>query len=89
MLDSFARCLRLPNSLIRWPFLLFSSKALPLGRLDLLQTGNVLWCYGCGRSTEHELRYRSDPDFTGKLLVCQTCGETVKEPLGGSGCTDC
>ncbi len=47
------------------------------------QESNVLWCYTCDRPTAHEIRYRSDPKFTGKLLVCRECGETIKQLLGG------
>ena len=53
------------------------------------QTLGILWCYTCDKSTAHELRYRSDPEFIGKLLVCGDCGETVMEPLVGRGCEDC
>lgn len=54
-----------------------------------LEHDNFLSCYGCDRLAGHEVRYRSDAEFTGKLLVCQDCCETVKQPLGGPGCDDC
>jgi hypothetical protein len=38
--------------------------------------------------TIHETRYRSDNEFTGKILACEHCGETVFEPLK-PGCADC
>ncbi len=43
-----------------------------------------IWCYTCDGSTAHEVRYRSELDFVGKILVCRECGERIKEPLGGS-----
>ena len=44
---------------------------------------DAFWCSTCNRATTHEVRYMSEFTFTGKLLVCAECGETVKEPLDG------
>jgi transcription elongation factor Elf1 len=43
----------------------------------------IAWCYFCGKLTMHQVSYHSDPRFTGKILVCRVCGETVKLRLGG------
>jgi hypothetical protein len=51
----------------------------------LVEDTSFLWCYSCERSTAHEVRYRSDPEFIGSLLVCRDCGESVKEPLREPG----
>ena len=46
------------------------------------QTLGILWCYACNKSTAHEVGFRSDPEFIGKLLVCRDWGDTIREPLG-------
>lgn len=40
--------------------------------------------YSCDNKTVHEVRFMSELNFTGKLLVCTMCGETVREPMIGS-----
>jgi len=40
------------------------------------------FCQPCQKPTPHQIRYRSDPDFIGRVLVCQNCGQRVLEPLG-------
>ena len=47
------------------------------------------WCYACDSNTGHEVRYMSEHDFIGKILVCKDCGEKIKQPIGGPGCSDC
>ncbi len=46
--------------------------------------GERLFCYTCDRTTNHEVRYRSNLGIIEKLLVCRMCSETVKEPVGRS-----
>jgi len=43
-----------------------------------------VWRYSC----DAVLRYIAQPDFTGKLLICKRCGETVKKPVV-AGCEAC
>lgn len=46
-----------------------------------------LWCYSCDNKTIHQICYMSELNFTGKLLICTLCGETVKQPVvGQAGC---
>src|SRR5256886_11918738 len=40
-----------------------------------------VFCRTCQELTYRELRYRSDFQFVGRLLVCQNCGETIFEPV--------
>ncbi len=47
------------------------------------QESDTVWCYSCGKLTDHEVTYRSDSEFTGKLLKCKRCGEKAKRALGG------
>jgi len=47
------------------------------------------WCYSCDTNTSHEIRYMSEHEFIGKILVCKNCGEKIKQPIGGPGCSDC
>jgi len=48
------------------------------------------FCQTCRELTYREVRYRSDFQFVGRLLVCQNCGETILEPVGsGTACQDC
>src|SRR5438132_10785036 len=35
-----------------------------------------VFCQTCRELTYREVRYRSDYQFVGRLLVCQNCGET-------------
>jgi len=51
--------------------------------LTMAQASEPLWCYCCDRPTSHEARYMSELSFTGKLLVCNECGETIREPIRG------
>gem|GEM_PF-6259861 len=49
-----------------------------------------VFCRICKEPTYREVRYRSDFQFVGRLLVCQSCGETILEPVGtGTVCQDC
>jgi hypothetical protein len=49
-----------------------------------------VFCRICKELTYREVRYRSDFQFVGRLLVCQNCGETILEPVGsGTVCQDC
>jgi len=49
-----------------------------------------VFCQTCRELTYREIRYRSDFQFVGRLLVCQNCGETIFEPVGsGTACQDC
>ncbi len=48
-----------------------------------------LFCYSCDKPTGHETRYMSELSFTGKLLVCKDCGETIREPFGGRPVAEC
>src|SRR3989442_1558633 len=49
-----------------------------------------VFCQTCRELTYREVRYRSDFQFVGRLLVCQNCGETILEPVGtGTVCEDC
>jgi len=49
-----------------------------------------VFCRTCQEPTYREIRYRSDFQFVGRLLVCQNCGETILEPVGsGTVCQDC
>src|SRR5216684_684731 len=41
-----------------------------------------VFCRTCQETTYREVRYRSDFQFVGRLLVCQSCGETILEPVG-------
>src|SRR5439155_6038567 len=41
-----------------------------------------VFCQTCRELTYREVRYRSDFQFVGRLLVCQNCGETILEPVG-------
>src|SRR6266705_209481 len=58
----------------------FSHAMLPSDAMS--QELKLLWCYSCDRLTGHEIRYMSELCFVGKLLVCQLCGETIREPVG-------
>ena len=40
------------------------------------------FCQRCQEPTYHEIRYRSDNTFVGKVLVCQDCGEKILQLLG-------
>src|SRR5207249_4917058 len=47
------------------------------------------FCQPCQRPTNHQIRYRSDPDFVGRVLTCENYGQRVLEPLGpGTCCQD-
>ena len=49
-----------------------------------------IFCQRCQEPTYHEIRYRSDNTFIGRVLVCQDCGEKILQPLGsGTECQDC
>jgi len=49
-----------------------------------------IFCPRCREPTYREVRYRSDPQFIGRVLVCEHCGERILEPLGsGRECEDC
>ncbi len=40
--------------------------------------------------TYHEIRYRSDDRFIGRILICQDCGDEILQPIGtGTECKDC
>ncbi len=40
--------------------------------------------------TYHEIRYRSDDQFIGRILICQDCGDEILQPIGtGRECKDC
>ncbi len=41
-----------------------------------------IFCKTCLELTYREVRYRSDFQFVGRLLVCQNCGKTILEPVG-------
>jgi len=48
------------------------------------------FCQPCQKPTQHQIRYRSDPDFIGRVLMCENCGQRKLEPLGpGTCCQDC
>jgi len=48
------------------------------------------YCQPCQKPTNHQIQYRSDPDFVGRVLVCENCGPRIPEPLGsGTCCRDC
>src|SRR5438132_13114412 len=48
------------------------------------------FCQPCQKPTNHQIRYRSDPDFVGRVLTCENCGQRKLEPLGpGTCCQDC
>src|SRR5881396_4236927 len=40
------------------------------------------YCQPCQKPTNHQIRYRSDPDFVGRVLVCENCEQGILEPLG-------
>ncbi len=40
------------------------------------------FCQPCQKPTPHQIRYQSDPDFIGRVLVRENCGQTKLEPLG-------
>ena len=44
-----------------------------------------IFCPRCREPTYREVRYRSDPQFIGRVLVCEHCGERILEPLGPGG----
>jgi len=49
-----------------------------------------VFCQRCRELTYHEVRYRSDNAFVGRVLVCQDCGERILQPLGsGMECHGC
>ena len=49
-----------------------------------------VYCVQCTEPTYHEIRYRSDFQFIGRILVCCSCGWEILEPLGkGLVCQDC
>ncbi len=49
-----------------------------------------VFCQTCRELTYREVRYRSDFQFVGRLLVCQNCGKTILEPVGtGTAYQDC
>jgi len=49
-----------------------------------------VYCQPCQKPTPHQIRYRSDPDFIGRVLTCENCGQGKLEPLGpGTCCQDC
>src|SRR5712692_9258642 len=50
---------------------------------NMAQTLEPVWCHSCDRPTSHQTRYISELSFTGRLLVCSECGETIREPIGG------
>src|SRR5437660_4465717 len=44
------------------------------------------FCQPCQKPTPHQIRYRSDPDFVGRVLTCESCGQRKLEPLGPGTC---
>ncbi len=49
-----------------------------------------VFCQTCREPTYREVRYRSDYQFVGQLLVCRNRGETILEPVEtGTACQDC
>ena len=49
-----------------------------------------VFCRICQGPAYRDIRYRSDYQFIGRLLVCQNCGEAIFEPVGsGTACQDC
>ena len=57
----------------------------PMQSMDL-----KIFCPRCREPTYREVRYRSDPQFIGRVLVCEHCGERILEPLAsGRECEDC
>ena len=67
--------------------LLISNPAYPSSMLSMSE--ERAWCYSCDTNTSHEIRYMSEHEFIGKILVCRDCGEKIKQPIGGPGCSDC
>ncbi len=61
------------------------------GILFAMQTLDYrIFCQGCKQPTYHEVRYRSDNQFIGRVLVCENCGERIFEPIAiGRMCEDC
>src|SRR5881397_467306 len=85
------RLVRAETNLSRQCFgpLNFFIQSHPLTTLSMLSLKEEkVWCYSCDAVTGHELRYMAQPDFTGKLLICKRCGETVKKPVV-AGCEAC
>src|SRR5439155_14494738 len=47
------------------------------------------FCQPCQKPTQNQIRYRSDPDFIGRVLTCENCGQRKLEPLSlGTCCQD-
>ncbi len=76
---------------------LFAILSLPLSRfyshvahMPMQSLDYQVFCQTCREPTYREIRYRSDYQFVGRLLVCQNCGEAILEPVGsGTACQDC
>jgi len=70
------------------PSLTFVLRKLPPGTMQSLEY--QVFCQTCREITYREVRYRSDFQFVGRLLVCQNRGETILEPVGSATvCQDC
>jgi hypothetical protein len=70
------------------PSLTFLLRKPPLGTMQSLDYH--VFCKTCEEPTYREIRYQSDFQFVGRLLVCESCGETILEPVGtGTACQDC
>ena len=49
-----------------------------------------IFCQGCRERTYHEIRYQSDNQFVGRVLICPNCDAQILEPIGpGTRCQDC
>lgn len=66
----------------------------PLSRLSIRETSFALmksldYKISCGQyqePTQHEIRYRADNDFVGRVLICVNCGDKILEPVGPAKC---
>jgi RNase P subunit RPR2 len=48
------------------------------------------FCEDCRELTYHEIRYKSEPEFVGRVLVCPNCGQQIFQPIGlGTSSQDC